>query len=53
MSKKKPTLSEIRAKAGRAGGLVKSRAKTKAVRINGQNGGRPRKSSVKGRRQAG
>lgn len=46
-TKKKKSLSEIRAEAGRAGGAVTSAAKRKAVRANGrESSGRPRNPAI-------
>jgi hypothetical protein len=39
-------MSEIHSKAGRIGGLVKSKAKREAARRNGKLGGRPKADSV-------
>jgi len=34
---------QAKVRAGRKGGMVRSAAKTRAVRLNGRKGGRPRK----------
>lgn len=40
--KKKKSLSEVRADAGRAGGAASTPAKRRTARANGEQGGRPR-----------
>lgn len=45
----KPTSAKLtRAEAGKLGGQAKSRAKTKAARLNAKLGGRPRKDKPPG-----